>query len=132
MASIINFSDAAAIGIHGMVLLARINEPMNAIELSKRLGKSKHHVGKVMQRLVKMGYLSSYRGPTGGFFINTDVSKISMYDIYSAIEGPVALKDCSDEYRICPVKKCIQNNVVNHLSSQFVDYMKNETLKDYL
>ncbi|NOY50715.1 MAG: Rrf2 family transcriptional regulator [Chlorobi bacterium] len=132
MALIINFSDAAAIGIHGMVLLARINKPMNAIDLSKRLGKSKHHVGKVMQRLVKMGFLGSQRGPTGGFYLSADISKISMYDIYSAIEGPVALKDCSDDYRICPVKKCIQNNVVNHLSSQFVDYMKNETLRDYL
>ena len=55
MASIVNFSDAASIGIHGMIILAKHGEPLNAIELSKRLGKSKHHIGKVMQRLVKTG-----------------------------------------------------------------------------
>jgi len=132
MPSIVNFSDAASIGIHGMVLLARHREPLNAIELSKRLGKSKHHIGKVMQRLVKTGYLDSFRGPTGGFKLRKNPEEITMYEIYSAIEGKVEIRDCQSDNPICPVNKCIFNNVVKILSIDFVNYMQNEHLSEYI
>lgn len=132
MPSIVNFSDAATIAIHGMILLAKHRDPFNAIELSKRLGKSKHHIGKVMQRLVKTGYLDSFRGPTGGFKLRKNPEEITMYDIYAAIEGPVEIRDCVSENPICPVKKCIFNNVVKIMTIDFVEYMKNETLSDYI
>jgi len=132
MSSIVNFSDAASIGIHGVIMLAKTGQPMNAIELSKRLGKSKHHIGKVMQRLVKTGFLDSYRGPTGGFKIRRKPEDIIMYDIYSAIEGEVEIRDCPSENPICPVDKCIFNNVVKILSTDFVNYMKNERLSEYI
>jgi Rrf2 family protein len=132
MASIVNFSDAAAIGIHGIILLAKTGEPLNAIELSKQLGKSKHHIGKVMQRLVKTGFLSSYRGPAGGFQLRKKPEEIIMYDIYAAIEGEVVIRDCPSENPICPVDKCIFNNVVKILSTDFVNYMKNERLSEYI
>jgi len=132
MPSIVNFSDAASIGIHGIIMLAKTGQPMNAIELSKRLGKSKHHIGKVMQRLVKTGFLDSYRGPTGGFQLRRKPEDIIMYDIYSAIEGEVEIRDCPSENPICPVNKCIFNNVVKILTTDFVNYMKNERLSEYI
>lgn len=132
MSSIVNFSDAASIGIHGMVALARKREPLNAIELSEILDKSKHHIGKVMQRLVKTGYLESFRGPTGGFKLKVDPEKVSMYDIYAAIEGPVEVKDCGNKSHLCPANKCINNNVVKVLTLEFIQFMKNETLANYL
>jgi len=132
MSSIVNFSDAASIGIHGVILLARTGEPINAIELSKQLGKSKHHIGKVMQRLVKTGFLSSFRGPTGGFKLKRKPEDISMYEIYASIEGEVEIRDCQSENPICPVHKCIFNNVVKILSTDFVDYMKKERLSEYI
>lgn len=132
MPSIVNFSDAATIAIHGMVLLARHRGPLNAIELSKRLGKSKHHIGKVMQRLVKTGYLDSFRGPTGGFKLRKNPEEITMYEIYSAIEGKVEIRDCKSNSAICPVNKCIFNNVVKILSIDFVNYMKKERLSEYI
>ena len=132
MPSIINFSEAASIGIHGIIILARTGEPMNAIELSKRLVKSKHHIGKVMQRLVKTGFLDSYRGPTGGFKLKRNPEELSMYEIYAAIEGEVEIKDCQNTNPICPFNKCIHNNVVKILSTNFVDYMRNERLSEYI
>lgn len=132
MSSIVNFSDAASIGIHGMIALARKREPLNAIELSEILYKSKHHIGKVMQRLVKTGYLESFRGPTGGFKLKVDPESVSMYDIYTAIEGPVEVKDCDMKNHICPPNKCINNNVVKVLTLEFIQFMKNETLANYL
>jgi len=132
MADIFKFSEAASIGVHSMILIARNDKAYNAIELSKLLNKSKHHIGKVLQRLVKTGYLKSMRGPTGGFMLNVEPKDISMYSIYTAIEGPVKTQECNEHNSVCPFKKCIQNNVINKLSREFVEYMQNQNLQEYL
>lgn len=132
MANIINFSEAASIGIHGMILIAKSDKPINAIELSKELNKSKHHIGKVLQRLVKEGFLDSFRGPTGGFVIKADPAEISFLDIYSAIEGKVNIKKCERLNKICPVDKCIYDTITTKMTQDFINHMQGEILIEYL
>lgn len=132
MSNIVNFSDAAAIGVHSMILISKSDKPLNAIQLSEKLGNSKHHIGKVLQRLVKSGYLDSFRGPTGGFFLNCDPDEVTLFDIYESIEGKSNLKLCSSENHICPINKCIKKTVILRLTTDFELYMKSQTLRDYL
>ncbi len=82
MSKVINFSDAASIGMHSMILIAQSEIPVNAIQLSKKINFSKHHIAKVLQRLVKDGFLVSFRGPTGGFLLKKDATDILLYDIF--------------------------------------------------
>ena len=132
MANIINFSEAASIGIHGSILIAKSDKPLNAIQLSQSLGKSKHHIGKVMQRLVKEGFLKSFRGPTGGFIMRADPADVRLIDIYTAIEGKIEVKMCDRENKICPADKCIFDNLTSKMALQFISHMENEILIDYL
>ena len=132
MANIINFSDAASIGLHSMILIAKADKPLNAIQLSEKLGNSKHHIGKVLQRLVKDGLLSSLRGPTGGFYLTIDPKDITLYDVYRSIEGKSNVKSCPADMHICPVDKCIRENLIKRLSDEFVAFMESQKLSDYL
>lgn len=132
MANIINFSDAAAIGLHSMILIAKSDKHLNAIQLSEKLGNSKHHIGKVLQRLVKDDLLTSYRGPSGGFSLAISPHEVSLYDIYSSIEGKSHVKLCSPDSYICPVDKCIRKNLLKRLSDEFVSFMESQKLSDYL
>ena len=132
MANIINFSDAASIGLHSMILIAKSDKPINAIQLAEKLGKSKHHIGKILQRLVKDSLLSSTRGPTGGFELLIDPSEVSLYDVYSSIEGKSKVKICSEDELICPVDKCIRKNLIKRLSEEFVLFMSSQKLSEYL
>ena len=132
MANIINFSEAASIGIHGTILIAKSNKPLNAVQLSQLLGKSKHHIGKVLQRLVKEGFLSSFRGPTGGFVMRADPADVRLIDIYSAIEGKIEVRRCDRKDKICPVDKCIFDNITSKMTEEFIKHMENEKLIDYL
>lgn len=132
MANIINFSEAASISVHSMILITKSESPLNAIQLSEQLGKSKHHIGKVLQRLVKVGYLNSYRGPTGGFEAKVKPEDITLLDIYTAIEGKVELKECPRSHHICPVDKCIYNHITRKMTQDFIDYMGGQTLRDYM
>ena len=132
MSKVVNFSDAASIGIHSMIIIAQSEKPINAIQLSKKINFSRHHIAKVLQRLVKDGYLVSFRGPAGGFLLKKEATDILLYDIYRSIEGEIDYNECSQNQHTCPFNKCIRKSLVNKLSKQFEDYMKSYTLKDYL
>ena len=68
MSKVVTLSEAASIGLHGMILIAKAeNEMVNVLKIAELTGSSKHHVAKVFQRLVKIGLLNSFRGPNGGF-----------------------------------------------------------------
>jgi len=132
MPKIINFSDAASIGIHGLIVIAKSDKPLNAILLSEKIGFSKHHIGKVMQRLVKDGFLNSYRGPSGGFEMKKKPEEIKIYDIYRSIEGEVDMGECPHDLHICPTDICIRNDLIKRLSEEFVTYLQSRTLQEYL
>lgn len=132
MAKIINFSDAASIGIHSAIIIAKAEKPVNAIQLSGQIGFSKFNIGKVLQRLVKDGILKSYRGPTGGFLLKKKPTDILIYDIYRSIEGEVDAGACPHEHHICPVDKCIRDSIIKKMSDDFVNILKSQSLQEYL
>ena len=132
MANIVNFSDAVSIGLRCMIILAKSDNSLNAIQLSERIGNSKHHIGKVLQRLVKDGFLTSQRGPTGGFELAVKPEECTLYDIYTSIEGKARNKACDLIHKVCPHDKCIRDNVVNKLTNEFIAFMKSQTLAQYM
>jgi Rrf2 family protein len=132
MPKVINFSNAMTIGMHSLIILAREKKPMNAIQLAGRIGSTKFHVAKVLQRLVKDGILSSMRGPTGGFNLMRDPSEITVFDIYRSIEGEIDYDECTHTNPITPIDKCIRETIVKKMTVDFVNYMKDHTVADYM
>jgi len=132
MAKIVSYSEAASIGMHGMVLVARAGETINVQKIADIIGSSRHHVAKVMQRLVKEGFLLSNRGPSGGFKLNLEADKITLLQIYEAIEGQVKVVSCPHEKPVCPFEKCILGTVVFRMTQTFRDYLSSNTLADLL
>ena len=120
------------IGMHSLIILAREKKPMNAIQLAGRIGSTKFHVAKVLQRLVKDGILSSMRGPTGGFNLMRDPSEITVFDIYRSIEGEIDYDECTHTNPITPIDKCIRETIVKKMTVDFVNYMKDHTVADYM
>jgi len=133
MSKIVSISEAASIGIHAMVLIAKNNDGnINANIISEKTGASKNHISKVMQRLVKGGLVKSMRGPTGGFQLNKKPEQINLLDIYETIEGKVKLDACPLGHKVCPFDKCLVDGIIHKITSEFAEYLKKHTLKDYL
>lgn len=132
MSKIFTISEAASIAIHGMVLIARNPEGINAGKIAEFTGLSRNHIAKVMQRLVKSDMLKSVRGPAGGFSLKRDPRSISLLDIYEQIEGPMEESECPLDYDICNFNPCIIGNIVNEMTSEFKQYLNNQTLDKYL
>ncbi len=130
MSKPIQVSEAASIGIHALVLIANSEKNfMNVNEISERTGASKNHIAKVMQTMVKAGFVHSVRGPAGGFSLSDDAENISLLDIFEAIEGRISLRTCPFEKPICPFDKCLMGGIFHKLTDELVTYLKANTLE---
>ena len=58
-------------------------------------------VSKVLKLLVNTGLVDSYRGANGGYSLKRNAQDISVAEIIAAIEGPIAMTECSVEEGLC-------------------------------
>ncbi|MEW5981545.1 MAG: Rrf2 family transcriptional regulator [Acidobacteriota bacterium] len=87
---------AADFGVRAMVHLASL-EPGTRVPLgalSAAADVSPAFLSKVLQRLVRAGYVSSRRGRTGGFALVPREISLTLLDIISALDGLPPLNDC--------------------------------------
>jgi Rrf2 family protein len=133
MSKIVSISEAASIALHAMILIARSKgNSVNVDHIAEITQSSRHHVAKVLQRLSKDGFVGSFRGPSGGFYLTKDSANITLLEIYESIEGKVTTSSCPVDRQICSFEKCFMNNVTNQLTLQFKDYMNSQKLSEYL
>jgi Rrf2 family protein len=132
MSKIVNLSEAASLAIHAMVLIAKSDTHINVNVIAQEMGASRNHLAKVLQQLVKFNYLKSVRGPSGGFVLNSDPSKITLLDIFEAIEGKIDVPECPLDRQICPFDKCLMGGMVRDVTNQFRDYFGEQTLATFI
>jgi Rrf2 family protein len=132
MAKIVNLSEAASLAIHAMVMIAKSDTHINVNVIAQEMGASRNHLAKVLQQLVKFNYLKSVRGPSGGFVLNADPSKITLLNIFEAIEGKIDVAECPLDRQICPFNKCLMGGMVKNVTNQFRDYFGEQTLEKFI
>jgi Rrf2 family protein len=131
MSSIVALTEAASIGLHSMVLIAKSDEILNVSKIAEFIGSSRHHVAKIMQRLSKAGFVYSTRGPAGGFVLKKAPSEVTLLAIYEAIEGTLAVQTCPLSRETCPFQECILGDLSLRMSGEIKQYLENRTLQDY-
>ena len=82
-------------------LSASRGEVLSAHALAERSHLELPTVSKVLKLLVKMNLVDSYRGPNGGYSLERRAEDISVAEIIAAIEGPIAMTECSVEEGLC-------------------------------
>ena len=132
MSNVIALSEAAAIGLHSMALVAVSKKVLNVTEISKTIGSSKHHTAKIVQRLSKKGLLKSTRGPSGGFCLKKEPIEISLLNIYEAVEGKVEVHSCLASKETCPFDTCLLGDLATKMSKEIWDYLSSKKLSDFI
>jgi len=132
MNSILRVSDAAALGIHAMLHIARApsGAPVSVSSAASEFGVSEAHLHKVMQRMVRAGLVSSRRGPSGGFTLARPPSTISLLDILESIDGPIGQCTCLLGRPSCPSGGCVLGPMVRSITDQVRGEMSRRTLSD--
>jgi DNA-binding IscR family transcriptional regulator len=64
MSNVIKISEATTLALHTMFYLyLKKDQLVSTKEIAAMFGFSENHLAKVLQRLVKVGYVASIRGP---------------------------------------------------------------------
>lgn len=56
-------------------------------------------VSKVLKQLARAGIVTSARGANGGYRLSRPAEQISVVQVIEALEGPIAVTECSGEAR---------------------------------
>lgn len=84
-----------------MVELARSGDTLSAHALAERVGIELPTASKVLKLLAGGGLVESFRGASGGYRANRPAGEVSVAAVIAAIEGPIAMTECSVEEGLC-------------------------------
>ena len=91
----IKLSRMADYGVILMVQVARSGaKRTTAAELAEAAGLPLPTVSKLTKQLAAANLLESHRGAAGGYVLSRHAANISVAEIISALEGPIALTEC--------------------------------------
>lgn len=92
-----------------LMLHATDKNKIGAKAIAKELDIPEPFLAKLLQKLVRTKFLSSTKGPKGGFYISAANAKNNVCDILEVIDGQELFEDCfmkldkCDEQNPCPV-----------------------------
>ena len=86
------------------VLAQEAGTVLSASELAARAGLEPSTVAKVMKPLAQSGLAESVRGANGGYRLVRDPESITLADVVEAMEGPLAMTECSIHEGQCGIE----------------------------
>jgi Rrf2 family protein len=132
MDHIIKISEATAIALHAMALLAQRppGQPLSVKQIAGTLGISADHLSKILQRLEKELLVQSVRGPKGGYLIVPMAAQLPMLKVFAIFEGPLSFSGCLMRRSVCKTKPCSLSLLLGNLHDQIIDFLKKTRIKD--
>lgn len=85
------------------VLAAEPETVLSAAELAERAGLEAPTVSKVLKPLAQAGLVEGFRGAHGGYRLTRPPGEISLLEIVEAMEGPIAMTECSLDEHVCGI-----------------------------
>ncbi len=131
MAALIKISEAISLAFHSLAILARApEEPMSTQAIADSLGASSAHLSKVLQRLEHRAFLTSIRGPGGGYLLAGNPDTIMLKDILEVMDGPIGNQTRLLDAPFCEGGRCLFGVMLGSLESQMRDHLKNTSLRE--
>jgi len=114
-----------------MVELTREGEMLSANTLAERIHVEVPTASKVLKLLSGSGLLESFRGANGGYRVTRGAGDISVAEVIAAIEGPIAMTECSIEEGLCSQEeRCELRSNWQRISLAVADALQNVSLAE--
>ena len=116
---------------YGLVLMtqflrnSRAEENLSARQLAAETNLPLPVVSKVLKALSREGLLISHRGAGGGYSLARQPERISVGEVLTAVEGPIAMTECIENEggcrreALCPVRTNWER--INHAVKEVLD-----------
>ena len=91
---------------------------------------------KILRKLVKGGYVKSYKGANGGYGLNIPAEKITLKEIIELIDGPILLSKCLDSSECCSLNEdktaCVYHHIFDTISIDLASKLAKITIFDVI
>ncbi len=117
-----------------LVFMAKDGNSLTSRQISEGSNIPLSTVSKVLKSLTRKDILCSTRGATGGYTLAKIPKKTSVAEIVAAMEGPLAITECSDtEHATCSEEHtCPLKSHWNHINLAVKSALRSVTLQDLL
>jgi FeS assembly SUF system regulator len=115
------------------VLATDVDAVLSASGLAERAGLEATTVAKVLKPLAQAGLVQAFRGVNGGYRLARAPSEISLVEIVEAIEGPLAMTECSIHDGHCEIEhSCGARANWRRINDVVADVLRKVSLADML
>jgi len=113
-------------------ILAKQDQPSSAREISQAYGIPFEVLAKLLQKLARKGFLVSQHGTKGGYSSARSSGSLTVLDVLEAIEGPLALLDCSNPRKgpCGQEKSCSVRRPLARVEQKVLDLLGKTTLRE--
>lgn len=109
------------------------SEPITLKAMSERQDISEKYLWHIILPLTRAGMISSIRGSQGGYRLAKPPQKITVLDIYRAVEGPLSLVDCIPNDDNCARSYfCVARDLWKELGDLLEKKMESITLEELM
>ncbi len=96
-------SQSSAYGLHALMYMTRhvTQLPVTSKTIAKAEGVPHGYLAKILQQLVKAGFIRSARGRDRGYVFAKPPEEISLLDLFDALEEEALFDDCPLRHCAC-------------------------------
>jgi Rrf2 family iron-sulfur cluster assembly transcriptional regulator len=130
---VVIYSRSAEYAIRAFVHIAALPENEFALvrNIAAETGIPSHFLAKILQDLVRDGFLKSSKGPHGGFRLRVPAEQISMRRVVDAVDGPARFERCIAGHPECNDRvACGMHDSWMPLRSRIIGYLEGTSIAD--
>ncbi len=121
---------------YGLIALRHLavnerNASYSAKEIAEAYGIPSPLLAKILQKLVRGGFLKSVHGTNGGYMLAREPGRINTLEVIRAIEGPVILANCFHERGECGhTQRCSVREPLRRVHEGILRLLETTTISD--
>lgn len=122
---------------YGIMLMASLPESSDQYfrslqDIAEEKNLSAAFLSQVILPLKRFGLVKAKEGLKGGYQLSKPSTKITLSEIYSALEGPVKLTTCqNDEMKCLCEVQCPTKSLWKNLQQIMSNYLEHHTLSEF-
>lgn len=116
-----------------LMSLKRPGELTSAKEVADSVHAPFDVMARVLQLLAQKGILRAEQGAQGGYQITRDLSKVTVHDLVTLLQGPVQIAKCLQKDEACEIHgSCNIISPIQNLNQKLNDFYRSLSVQEVL
>lgn len=123
------FTTKTEYGLRALVKLAKNknHKPISLAQIAKEEQLPQPYLEQIFSKLKANDIVTSVKGSEGGYILSRPASKINLFEIIEALEGPLAVFYCIAQDNLkngCNIKNCLTRKVWNEIQINIIKILR--------